>query len=113
MAARQMRHGLQLETKLAWAADSVTLLALISWPRRPMAPAASKKARLSHASRIWVRGLLVRAAGAMASLIALSATVAGVSLRGRSVYGWQTDGVAFDGAAKWLLVAHDYGRNER
>ena len=55
-----------------------------------------------------MRGLLVRAAGAMASLIALSATVVGSSviLRGRSVYSWQTDS-HFD-ASKWLFQPSHY-----
>ena len=44
----------------------------------------------------------------MASLIALSATVVGssVNLRGRSVYGWQTDS-HFD-ASKWLFQPSHY-----
>ena len=42
----------------------------------------------------------------MASLIALSATVVGVKLRGRSVYGWQTDS-HFD-ASKWLFQPSHY-----
>ena len=49
---------------------------------------------------------MVRAAGAMASLIALFATVVGVKLRGRSVYGWQTDS-HFD-ASKWLFQPSHY-----
>ena len=58
------------------------------------------------AQRVLCAVSLVLAAGAMASLIALSATVVGVKLRGRSVYGWQTDS-HFD-ASKWLFQPSHY-----